>query len=97
MRRHLEQLREQFRDAAAARAAAEARLAAATRAASELNCTVVGDPALTAERPLRLEGVHAALASTAWTIIEAVHTLDARGFLMSLRARPTPDASSSES
>jgi len=79
-------------DRAAAEAAAAATFARLQRGSGELSLTVLGDPSIVAETPLRMAGWRDG-ANASWTVTRAVHSLGSSGFRTEITAElPLPEA-----
>ena len=74
-----------YSDESSARHIAEAKYAEFHRGAGTLNLTVIGNPDLRAEFPIKLEGFHKSVPEE-WITTRIVHTLDGNGFRSKIEA-----------
>ncbi len=80
-------LRNPYPDAQTARDAARAKLATLSRGRVTLSLqSLTGDPALAAEGPLTITGLHPEIDTAAWIIKTARHVLDGSGYTTSIDA-----------
>lgn len=87
----VKRLRQGFKNADMAKAAVEAELNRRARGETRLTLDMVGDPNLTAEATLNLEGFREGVAGE-WLVTRVTHTLSRRGYTCSVEAeKPNSD------